>query len=344
LIKISVIIPTYNRLERLILVFEALRCQTLSPHEFEVIVVSDGSCDGTDDYLHSLQVPYPFTPIFQPNQGVAVARNQGLAQAKGEVVLFLDDDVIPADHLVAEHLLSHESSNGDLVIIGSMITPEDFEMSPWVRWEQDQLAKQYQDMLGGVWETTARQFYTGNTSLSRMRLLESGGFDPEITRAEDVELAYRLNDLGLRFIFNPQAVGYHYAERSFESWATIAYTYGRNDVIFTQHKKQTWLLPAILKEYNNRNPLTRGITRLCLGKPLLSSAAKWGLKMSMEIGDILKMSGLTHISCSGIFNLQHYQGIADELGGRKAFYDALNQANNRENLDYSPALPIDGNH
>jgi glycosyltransferase involved in cell wall biosynthesis len=303
LIKISVIIPTYNRLERLILVFEALRCQTLSPHEFEVIVVSDGSCDGTDDYLHSLQVPYPFTPIFQPNQGVAVARNQGLAQAKGEVVLFLDDDVIPADHLVAEHLLSHESSNGDLVIIGSMITPEDFEMSPWVRWEQDQLAKQYQDMLGGVWETTARQFYTGNTSLSRMRLLESGGFDPEITRAEDVELAY-----------------------------------------LTQHKKRTWLLPAILKEYNNRNPLTRGITRLCLGKPLLSSAAKWGLKMSMEIGDILKMSGLTHISCSGIFNLQHYQGIADELGGRKAFYDALNQANNRENLDYSPALPIDGNH
>jgi len=343
MIKVSVIIPTYNRLESLVRVLEALQFQTLPQHEFEVIVVSDGSSDGTDDYLHSLQVPFPLIAIIQLNQGVAVARNEGLALARGEIVLFLDDDVVPTANLVAEHLHFHESSSEELVVIGPMLTPEDFKMSPWVRWEQDQLAKQYQNMLGGVWETTPRQFYTGNTSLSRRSLLESGGFDPEIKRAEDVELAYRLNDLGLCFIFNPQAVGYHYAERSFESWTMIAYTYGRNDVIFTEKKELSWLLPVLMSEYNQRHPLIRGITRLCLGRPHLSNAAKWGLIKAMRVGDKFKISQLTHICCSGIFNIQHYQGIADELGGREVFFNTLRQANNREKLSYQSTLPVDGN-
>ena len=74
-----------------------------------------------------------------------------------------------------------------MVVIGPMLNPLNYKMSPWVRWEQDQLAKQYHAMNMGSWEPTARQFYTGNTSLERTWLIDSGGFDPSFRHAEDVE-------------------------------------------------------------------------------------------------------------------------------------------------------------
>ena len=343
MIKISVVIPTYNRLERLNRVISALQKQTFPLEEIEILVVSDGSTDGTDDWLRSLQLPLALIPLIQSNQGVASARNLGLEHASGELVLFLDDDVFPADNLISEHYRSHQASSGSLVVIGPMVTPTDFHMSPWVRWEQDQLARQYREMSAGAWEATARQFYTGNTSLRREHLLASGGFDPQFKRAEDVELAYRLKDMGLRFIFNPKAIGYHYAERSFRSWIGIAYAYGQNDVIFTRQKEQPWLLHAILKEFSSRNLLTRGLTRLCLDRPVPRSISLWGMKQSMLAGDIIGSSRLTHFSCSGIFNLQHYQGIADELGGRETFFTALDMANRDEEIEYLYALTADRN-
>ena len=118
-------------------------------------------------------------------------------------------------------------------------------MTPWVRWEQEMLMKQYRAMLRGDWAATARQFYTGNASLRRSHILAAGGFDEGFRRAEDVELAYRLANKGLDFVFNMQAVGMHFAERSFRAWLDMAYAYGRNDVIFARDRNQKWLLSAV---------------------------------------------------------------------------------------------------
>ena len=80
------------------------------------------------------------------------------------------------------------------VVMGPMLTPNDFAMPAWVAWEQAMLMKQYDDMNAGNWQPTARQFYTGNTSLARQHLIQTGGFDTSFRRGEDVELAYRLAD------------------------------------------------------------------------------------------------------------------------------------------------------
>ena len=72
------------------------------------------------------------------------------------------------------------------------------------------LEAQYHDMITGKYAPTARQFYTGNASLAAKWLRRAGGFDESFKRAEDIELVYRLEDMGLRFHFNPQAIGYHY--------------------------------------------------------------------------------------------------------------------------------------
>ena len=328
--RVSVIVPTYNRLDRLKRVLDGFEKQTYSLANFEMVVVSDGSSDGTDDYLRTLQTPLRLTPVFQPNQGVAVARNQGLQRATSELILFVDDDVVPTPQLIEEHLRYHDAHgpSHDLVVMGPMLTPapEDFKMAPWVQWEQAMLMKQYDDMIAGRWEPTARQFYTGNTSLARHHVVEAGGFDPNFRRAEDVELAYRLADRGLRFLFNPDAIGYHYAERSFASWIAIPYTYGRNDVLFTQNKGQNWLLPTIFYEFHGRNPLIRLLTRSCLDRKLLSYLAIRAFKHAATVGNLVGIGQVPRMAYSAIFNLRHYQGIADELGGREKFFNEVAQS------------------
>jgi GT2 family glycosyltransferase len=330
--QLSIVIPTFNRLARLQRVLAGLERQTCSLADAEIIVISDGSTDGTNEWLAaraagSLQKDLRLLPVIQANQGVAAARNAGLAQARGKLVLFIDDDVVPSPQLVTEHLATHATHDDGVIVLGPMLTPPGFRMQPWVRWEQAMLAKQYDDMVAGHWAPTARQFYTGNTSLARRHLVESGGFDPAFRRAEDVELAYRLASRGLRFVFNANAVGYHYAERSFKSWLQTPYVYGRNDVIFTRDKGQGWLLPTIWKEYARaRSPLIRGMVQLCLDRPLVAGPAIQLMRLCAALGDRLGIEYLARPAYSGIFNLRHYQGIADELGGRRAFFAGVRQA------------------
>lgn len=326
MVSISIVVPTYNRRDRLQRVISALEVQTYPIQDYELIVVSDGSQDGTEQLLNDLETPLRLIPVCQGNQGAAVARNTGWQRAAGDIILFLDDDVVPAPDLLAEHARFHSKYESDIVVMGPMLTPPGFKMSPWVRWEQEMLEKQYADMTAGRWEPTARQFYTGNTSLSRKHLEATHGFDPSFRRAEDVELAFRLNARGVKFIFNPDAVGWHYAERSYEAWLQIPYAYGKNDVTFAAHKGQIWLPSAVFKEYLSRHTLIRSVTELCLDRPHLSRIVQSVSKWVMNFADTLEAKNVSRYACSVIFNLRYYQGFSDTWGGRKLFFDGVHQA------------------
>lgn len=320
---VSVVIPTYNRLQNLKRVLAGLQHQNYPLDQFEIIVVSDGSSDGTNAYLETLQTPLHLVSIIQVNQGPAATRNHGWQRAAGEFILFVDDDVVPTPTLIVEHMQTHAAHTDDIVVLGPMLTPDDFEMLPWVRWEQAMLLKQYNDMTAGCWQPTARQFYSGNTSLARRFLEQSGGFDSTFRRAEDVELAYRLAQQGLRFVFNPNAIGYHYAERGFRSWLDIPYAYGRNDIIFVRDKQQDWLLPAVCQEFHERHILIRQLIHLCLSRPILTHAVQPTLKRLADLAHLSGLSWLVQMAYSGLFNLRYYQGMADELGGREPFFRAV---------------------
>ena len=276
--NVSVVVPTYNRVERLGRVIGSLERQDIALERFEVIVVSDGSTDGTTEFLAALQTPLSLVSVVQENQGPAAARNNGVQRARGELILFIDDDVLPTPALIREHLKTH-TGQGNTIVLGPMLSPTGFRMAPWVGWEQEMLLKQYNAMQQGLWEPTARQFYTGNTSLSRRQLLDSGGFDARFRRAEDVELAYRLARGGAVFIFNPRAVGYHYAERTFRSWIEIPYQYGRNDVVFAREGEH-WIFDILRREFGERNNLIRALIRSCLDRAALSKAVLAALKQA----------------------------------------------------------------
>lgn len=315
---VSIILPTYNRLERLKQVLSGLERQACPLDNIEVIVVSDGSTDGTNEYLQTVTTALNLVPLIQPNSGPAAARNTGVARARSELVVFLDDDVVPTTRWLIEHLRTHET-HPDAVVLGPMLTPATFAMQPWVRWEQAMLMKQYVSMADGAWSPTARQFYTGNTLLPRRYLLEVGGFDEQFRRAEDVELAYRLAQRGVEFVFNPMAVGYHYAERSFASWLETPYAYGRNDIIFVRNKGEDWLLTCLQNEFRGRHLLVRGLAHACADQPLLCAGAVACLKQGAAVTERFGLDRATQYAYSAIFNLRYYQGIAHEAGGWSNF-------------------------
>ena len=312
-LTISVVVPTYNRVARLRHVLAALEQQQFPADAYEVIVVSDGSTDGTHTYLEALHSTMRLRWFSQSNRGPAAARNAGIDKAVGEMIVFIDDDVVPAAGLLAEHMRAHQEAGREVVVLGPLLTPEGFAMAPWARWEQEMLMKQYSAMLRGDWQPTARQFYTGNASLRRSHILAAGGFDENFRRAEDVELAYRLAARGLGFVFTMKAVGMHYVERSYRSWLDAAYTYGRNDVIFARDRNQTWLLPTIRREFQDRHKLVRSLVRVCRGRPWLASLTASALKLTADAATLVRADGVEMSAYSGLFNLRYYSGLFDEL-------------------------------
>jgi len=105
-LSFSVVIPTYRRCETLFAVLDGLAGQTDAP-PFEVVVVDDGSGDETPGRLAAHRAPYPFRFFSQPNAGPAGARNLGVREAAGRVVLFLGDDTVPEPGLLAAHAAAH---------------------------------------------------------------------------------------------------------------------------------------------------------------------------------------------------------------------------------------------
>jgi glycosyltransferase involved in cell wall biosynthesis len=310
---VSVIIPTYNRRERLSRVLDGLVRQSVPRGSFEVVVVDDGSADGTAEWLAASTFPFPVRALRQENRGPSAARNAGIEAARGDLVLFLDDDVVPEPQLIEEHLRSHGAESG-VVVIGPLASAPSYRQ-PWVAWEQEKLEIQYRAMARGELEPTFRQFWTGNASVAREHLVATGGFDTVLRRNEDVELGYRLTKRNLRFRFNPRARGIHYAERSFASWSNICSAYGRCEVDLGRQIGGGHLLAELESIWRSLHPLTRWVVRTTLGQPMRRSAAILALRSFVRAARVAPKSSLSLAACGALANLLYWGGVAELLGG-----------------------------
>jgi glycosyltransferase involved in cell wall biosynthesis len=320
---VSVVMPTYNRCERLRRAVAAVAAQDVDV-PFEIVVVSDGSTDGTEQLLAASDVAN-LRWFEQANGGPAAARNRGIAEGSGELIVFVDDDIIAAPGLIQAHVDAHRRLGDDAVVVGPMLDPSDFEMAPWVRWEQAMLRKQYRALEAGVYEATARQFYTGNASVRREHIVAAGAFDPTFRRAEDVELAYRLDDRGLRFAYEPSAVGHHYADRSYDAWRNAAYLYGRNDVVFARDRGREWILPFMARKYRDHHPVLRTFIGLGVRSDAIRRLEVQSFVVVAKLAERLRLERFGRAAYSAIYGIEYHCGARDELGGSSAFRDLLDQ-------------------
>jgi glycosyltransferase involved in cell wall biosynthesis len=314
--RLSVVIPTFNRRDRLERVLAALERQTTPASEFEVVVVDDGSTDGTSEWLAQRSTTFELRGVRQANAGPARARNAGVELAIGEIVLFLDDDVEPVPELISEHLRTH-AAEPNVVVIGPLASLPHYDQ-PWVAWEQAKVEAQYRAMERGDWAPTFRQFWTGNASLARQHVIGVGGFDPSYLRAEDVELGVRLQDRGLGFRFNPRARGLHFAERSLASWERVHESYGRAEVQIFGKLGSDELLEMLAGNWQRLNPATRWLVKNCLGRPARHSAARLLLRSHLQLALRLKVPMMSEQVCSVFANLLYWEASTQALGPSRA--------------------------
>ena len=211
-IEISVVIPTYNRLDTLKEVLPSLLNQTMHPDTYELLLCDAGSTDGTAEYVQSLNDPrLRFLP--GPNTGRSGARNRGIDNARGSIVLFTDADIIADPGLLATHAEFHHRNPGHAVVgcevqVKSLDEYREFSQDPAAH-ARHKATRKYLP-----WH----YFLTGNASVSRDMLITAGKFDEAFQGYghEDLELGYRLIKAGVKIYYAPKAVNYHWHPVGFE--------------------------------------------------------------------------------------------------------------------------------
>ena len=309
---LSVVIPTYNRRARLLLVLQGLAAQSLPGEQFEAVVIDDGSSDGTADWLESQAFPFALRVLRQKNSGPAAARNKGIEAARAPIVLFIDDDVVPKPDLVREHVRMH-AGEPRVAVIGPLLSLPRYSQ-PWVAWEQRKLEAQYQSIQKGEWKATFRQFWTGNASVPRDLLLEAGGFDVKLRRAEDVELAVRLALLGVQFRFNLAAAGVHHAERTLAAWSNMHRSYGLVEMTICRPLGVERGLNRLAHNWSVLRPVTRRLVISCLGHPRTTAATVKALSATIETARLLRMEKMAYLGCSALANVLYWTGAAEAIG------------------------------
>ena len=225
----SVVIPTYNRVDMLVRVLDALDAQRAAP-PFEVIVINDGSTDDTDRIVAQRKGIVYRT---QPNGGPGRARNHGVSLASGRFVIFIGDDTVPEPDFVAEHARVHADGDPLMACLGYTGWPRGERVTAFMDYINDYgLQFGYRLIEDGA-VVPFNFFYTSNISIDR-QLLAEHPFDTTFPAAawEDIELAYRLDKLGLKIRYNAKAVTRHYHPMSVDSFARRQYTVGKSGAIF----------------------------------------------------------------------------------------------------------------
>jgi glycosyltransferase involved in cell wall biosynthesis len=202
-VDVSVIIPTFDRADVLAHTLPRVAAQTLAASAYEIIVIDDGSSsDATARVVAAVDHPR-VVYLQQHRAGASAARNAAIARARGDVLVFLDDDAFVGAHFLERHLARHTPGTRSLVaggIVQVRTMPDAVHESPgWGAWHRH-------PMPGG------------NASVEAAAIREVGGFDPAFSTYgwQDQELGERLLAAGLKRRFAWDAPIYHYKPAAYD--------------------------------------------------------------------------------------------------------------------------------
>ncbi len=235
--KFSIIIPTYNRLSQIQATLESVYNQTFD--DFEIIVVDDGSSDGTSEFLDNVSRKN-FSVVHQNNRGPSAARNAGIRIAQGEIFVFTDDDCIVPNDWLSRFEKVFENTNAD-VVAGFVQNASKSVFSAISQYIINYSVAYLYKMH------TNTSFFTSNNIAYRKEVIkEVGGFDERFKNAggEERLLNFKLILNGKKIVFEPEITVKHFHKLDFLSFVNQFFNYG----------KGSYLIYKICKEELKQKP------------------------------------------------------------------------------------------
>lgn len=307
----TIAIASYRRREPLLRLLRALDDEVARDQAtgdgVDVVVVLDGSDDGSREAVEGVDWRVPVHVHWQPNQGLAAARNAGLALATGDVVWFLDDDVIPTPGLLARHRALHEGAGADDVVVGMCVIPEESEVPDDAR---EWWAAHHAELRSRGVIDRFDLFTAANASGPVVCFRGVGGFDERFVEYgyEDYELAARLLDAGVHIRFDGDAVALHPEHASFTEMVRRQRSIGRNSVLIAREHPHT--AERLFRE-NPKGRTTTFLRRLPTRSPagfaFVARAAEVAARRGRRVIGAHPTRQLQHIALAASFA----SGVAD---------------------------------
>lgn len=240
--NLSVIMPVYNQENIISKVLDSLINQNIKKNKYEIIIVDDGSTDKTWKILEFFKEKtennfFIFKTISLHGKGIA--RNLGIKKAQNEIVVLLDGDIIASKNLLVKHLEWHQKFyKKNFAMVGNITWASRLKITPFMYWLEHGGGQLDFDSLKHKQEIDYKHFYTGNSSFKKEFLLKNGLFDENFEREmyEDLELAYRLQDEGLKVFYNKNAHAYHYHQTDPQKYSKRMIRVGKGaKILFKKH-------------------------------------------------------------------------------------------------------------
>jgi glycosyltransferase involved in cell wall biosynthesis len=220
--QLSIVLSTLGNYAVLGKVLDGYERQDASPGSFELLVVSDLAEPDMDAVVEAVRAdrrPYPVRLLRGERPGLSANRNAGWHAARAPLVLFTDNDTIPAPSLVGEHLGTHARfPEREVAVAGHVRWARGIKVTPFMKWLDRSVQFDYGSLPGerGSWA----HLYGANSSIKRAMLEFVGGYDEERLPYlyEDLDWGYRAREHGLRVIYNRRAIVDHWRPMTVEVW------------------------------------------------------------------------------------------------------------------------------
>jgi GT2 family glycosyltransferase/peptidoglycan/xylan/chitin deacetylase (PgdA/CDA1 family) len=310
--RFSIVVPTYQRRDVLLGTVRAL-AQLETPWPVELVVVVDGSTDGSADAVRAEPVPFPMTVLEHPNRGLSATRNRGASAARGEVLLFLDDDMTADPRLLVEHDAALRAG-ADATVGHIPLSPDSPRnlltagVERWVRLRHERLSR-----TGG--RLALGDLICGQMAVRAEVFAANGGFDEDFNRggsfgAEDTDFLHRLLRSGAEVRYAPGAIAWQKyvvtPDQYLRQWKQAGYA----DAVLT--RKHPDLGPTLAEQHGAGSPSGRVLRRLApkvparvarsLAAPVLARARRGGTDLA------------TRWAFTRVRDAAYWRGLA-ELGG-----------------------------
>lgn len=222
-----------------------------SIRDFEIIIVDDGSRDGTGQYITELEKSAGIIAVLKPNKGPAVARNAGIARARGTFIAFTDDDcIVPTDWLENFHAHLKDPKTGG--IGGAAKTGDNSNLFAVAN---DMIVNFLKSELNGKYQFNPPFLTSNNTAYTKSCLESVGGFDEGyFIGAEERDLNYRLFLKGVRLKYDPDIVVEHYNDSGFTQFLKHQFDQGKgsrrfyNNILRENGKKPDMIPSAVYRK------------------------------------------------------------------------------------------------